>query len=129
MEIVKKAKANKTGTERLSIEGHGGKEIVMADYQRLKEKEMIELHQANFDWVTQTRTQLILFDYRNCCVTPAFVVEAKKFTAATLKHIYKVGLLGIDSVKSWILKGILLTYPVNFKPFHTKEEASQFLTE
>jgi hypothetical protein len=129
MEIVKKAKANKTGTERLSIEGHSGKEIIMVDFRRLKEKEMIELQQVNFELVTQTKIRLILSDFGNCYVTPAFVVEAKKFTAATLQHIDKVGLLGIDSVKSWILKGILLTYPVNFKPFHTKEEASQFLTE
>jgi hypothetical protein len=126
---VTKAKANKTGTERLSIEVHGGKEIIMVDYQRLKEKEMIELQQANFEWMTQTRIQLILSDYRNCYVAPAFVVEAKKFTAATLKHIDKVGLPGIDSVKPWILKEILLTYPVNFKPFDTKEEAIQFLTQ
>ncbi len=124
-----KAKANKTGTERLSIEVHGGKEIIMVDYQRLKEKEMIELQQANFEWMTQTRIQLILSDYRNFDIAPAFVVEVNKFTAATLKHIDKVGLPGIDSVKSWILKEILLTYPVNVKPFDTKEEAIQFLTQ
>jgi hypothetical protein len=124
-----KTKADKKGIERLSIEVHGGKEIIMVDYRSLKEKEMIELLQANFELVTQTRIRLILSDYRNCYVTPAFVVEAKKFTEATMMQIDKVGLLGIDSVKSWILKGILLTYPVNFKPFDTKEEAIQFLTQ
>ena len=124
-----KAKAKNTGNNRISIEVHGEHQIIMVDYKGLKEKEMIELQQANFELVTQTKIRLILSDFRNCYVTPAFVVEAKKFTEATLQHIDKVGLLGIDSVKSWILKGILLTYPVNFKPFDTKEEAIQFLTE
>ncbi|MCA4894814.1 MAG: hypothetical protein ING84_07420 [Cytophagales bacterium] len=129
MEIVMKAKAKNIGNDRLSIEVHHGKQIIMVDYKGLKENEMIELIHANFELVIQTKTRLILADYRNCYVTPAFVAEAKKFTEATMQHIDKVALLGIDSVKSWILKGILLTYPVNFKPFHTKEEASQFLTE
>ena len=124
-----KAKAKNTGNNRISIEVHGEQQIIMVDYKGLKEKEMIELQQANFELVTQTKIRLILSDFRNCYVTPAFVVEAKKFTAATLQHIDKVGLPGIDSVKSWILKGILLTYPVNFKPFDTKEEAIQFLTQ
>jgi hypothetical protein len=124
-----KAKANKTGTERLSIEVHGSKEIIMVDYRGLKEKEMIELLHANFELVTQTKIRLILADYQNCYVTPAYVVEAKKFTELTIPDIDKVGLPGIDSVKPWILKEILLTYPVNFKPFDTKEEAIQFLTQ
>jgi hypothetical protein len=128
MEIVMKAKAKNTGNNRISIEVHGEQQIIMVDYKGLKEKEMIELQQANFELVTQTKIRLILSDFRNCYVTPAFVVEAKKFTAATLQHIDKVGLPGIDSVKPWILKEILLTYPVNFKPFDTKEEAIQFLT-
>ena len=123
-----KAKAKNTGNNRISIEVHGEQQIIMVDYKGLKEKEMIELQQANFELVTQTKIRLILSDFRNCYVTPAFVVEAKKFTAATLQHIDKVGLPGIDSVKPWILKEILLTYPVNFKPFDTKEEAIQFLT-
>ncbi|MFN9957002.1 MAG: hypothetical protein ACK55I_28205, partial [bacterium] len=63
-----KTKADKKGIERLSIEVHGGKEIIMVDYRRLKEKEMIELLQTNFELVTQTRIRLILSDYRNCYV-------------------------------------------------------------
>jgi hypothetical protein len=124
-----KAKSKNNGIDRLSIEVYGEKQIILVDYKGLKEKEMIALLHANFELVTQTKIRLILADFRNCYVTPAYVVEAKKFTELTMPDIDKVGLLGIDSVKSWILKGILMIYPVNYKPFHTKEEAIQFLTE
>jgi hypothetical protein len=124
-----KAKSKNNGIDRLSIEVYGEKQIILVDYKGLKEKEMIALLHANFELVTQTKIRLILADYQNCYVTPAYVVEAKKFTELTMPDIDKVGLLGIDSVKSWILKGILMIYPVNYKPFHTKEEAIQFLTE
>ena len=124
-----KAKSKNNGIDRLSIEVYGEKQIILVDYKGLKEKEMIALLHANFELVTQTKIRLILADFRNCYVTPAYVVEAKKFTKLTMPDIDKVGLPGIDSVKSWILKGILMIYPVNYKPFHTKEEAIQFLTE
>lgn len=124
-----KAKAKNNGIDRLSIEVSGEKQIILVDYKGLKEKEMIALLHANFELVTPTKIRLILADYQNCYVTPAYVVEAKKFTELTIPDTDKVGLPGIDSVKSWILKEILLTYPVNFKPFDTKEEAIQFLTQ
>ena len=66
MEIVMKAKAKNIGNDRLAIEVHHGKQIIMVDYKGLKENEMIELIHANFELVIQTKTRLILADYRNC---------------------------------------------------------------
>lgn len=116
-------------SDRLSIEEHDGRQIIMVNYKGLKEKEMIDLLYKNWDLVTQTKIRIILSDFNRCYVTPEYVTHAKRFVRETINLVDKVGLLGIDTIKSWILKGILIIYKVDYRPFDTKEAAIKFLLE
>ncbi|WHZ07395.1 MAG: hypothetical protein OJF59_001148 [Cytophagales bacterium] len=115
-------------TDRLRIERYNNKDIIFVDYRGLKEKEMIELVMRHQKLTEETRLPF-LADFHETFATPGYMLHAKEFVKATRPLINKGALLGIDIVKAWILKGILLTYGVNYKSFPSKEDAIEFLTE
>lgn len=113
--------------ERLTIEVHNGKEIIFVNYAGLKEIGMIELVTRHQALALQTGFPF-LADFRNTYVTPAYMKHAKRFVEATKQTIDAGAFLGVDSVKSMILKGVLFMYGVNYKAFENKEQAIAFLT-
>jgi hypothetical protein len=113
--------------ERLTIEEHNGKKIIIVNYAGLKEVGMIELVNRHQELALQTGFPF-LADFRNTYVTPGYMKHAKRFIEATKQRIDAGAFLGVDSVKSMILKGVLFMYGVNYKAFENKEQAIAFLT-
>ena len=114
--------------ERLTIEEHNGKKIIFVNYSGLKEAGMIELVNRHRELTLQTALPF-LADYRKTYVSPAYMIHAKRFVETTKHTIDKGAFLGVDRVKSMILKGILLVYGVNYKTFESKEDAIAFLAD
>jgi hypothetical protein len=114
-------------SNRLTIEEHYGKQIIFVDYRGLKEKEMIELVNKHRELTLETKLPF-LADFHSTYATPGYMVHAKRFVESTKNVIDKGALLGIDSIKSWILKGLLTMYNVNYKTFETADKAIEFLT-
>jgi hypothetical protein len=113
--------------DRLIIEEHKGKQIIVVNYNGLKEKEMIELIKKHLELTLVTKLSF-LADFTNCYVTHQYMVHARQFVEATIKIVEKGALLGIDPIKSGILKGLIYTYDVNFQAFETMDKAIDFLT-
>jgi hypothetical protein len=112
---------------RLTIEEHRNKRFVFVDYKGLREKEMIELE--NLHLALTLRDKLpFLADYHNTYITSGYLCHGKRFIELTKGVIDKGAFIGVDQIKSWILKGILLEYNVNYKSFENKELAIDFLT-
>jgi hypothetical protein len=116
-----------TLSNRLKIEEHKGKQIIVVNYNGLKEKEMIELINNHLKLTLETRLPF-LADFTNCYVTHQYMVHARQFIEAIKKINDKGALLGIDPIKAGILKGVIYTYEVNFKSFETIDKAIDFLT-
>lgn len=115
-------------SDRLTIVEHYKKQIIFVDYKGLKESEMIEL--ANRHLVLTLETKLpFLSDFHSTYATPGYMIHAKRFVESTKNVIDKGALVGIDPIKSWILKGILIMYNVNYKAFETADKAIEFLTD
>ncbi len=115
-------------SERLTIEEHNGKQFVFLDFKGLKERDMIALDKAHM------KLQLVyklpfLADFHNTYVTPEFMSNTKRLIELYKGIIEKGAFLGIDKVKSWILKGVVLVHCYNLKAFDTKEQAKYFLIE
>src|SRR6187431_1116491 len=114
-----------TISDRLTIEEHNAKSIIIVNYTGLKESEMIELVNRHLELTCQAKLPF-LADFQNTYVTPGYMVHARKFVEATKGIIDKGALLGVDRIKSFILKGVILMYGVNFKPFENKDQAIKF---
>jgi len=115
-------------SERLKIETSNNIRYIHVDYTGLREKEMIELVKKHHELTLQTRLSF-LADFHNTYVTTGYMVHARQYIEATKNIIDRGALLGINKIKSFILKGILLTFNVNYRSFETKEEAVNFLTK
>jgi len=113
--------------ERLTIEEHNGKKIILVNYNGLKEAGMVELIKRHQELALQTGLPFIA-DFKNTYATTGFMKHARRFVEATKPTNDKGALLGIDSIKSMILKGVLILYRVNYEPFENKEQAIAFLT-
>jgi len=114
-------------SHRLRIEEHKGKQIIVVNYNGLKEKEMIALVKNHLELTLETKLSF-LADFTNCYVTHQYMVHAREYVEATKKIIEKGALIGIDPIKAGILKGIIYTYNVNFQSFETRDKAIDFLT-
>jgi len=117
----------KNEIDRLRIEVHNHRQIICVDYSGLKEKEMIDLDIRHLELTLQTKLPFI-GDYRNCYVTGEYMKQGREFVELTKHIINKAAFLGIDDIKSFILKGICLQYGVNYRAFDSKEKAIEFLT-
>ena len=115
-------------SDRLRIEVLNGRRIVFVDYAGLKEKEMIELAIKHLELTLQTKLPFIA-DFRNCYVTGEYMKQGRKFVELTKQIVSKGAFLGVDIIKSFILKGVCLQYRVNYKAFDSKEKAIEFLTK
>ena len=115
-------------SDRLRIEVHNGRQIISVDYSGLKEKDRIELDIRHLELTLQTKLPFI-GDYRNCYVTVEYTKHARQFVELTKQIVNKAALLGVDEIKSFILKGICLQYGVDYQAFDTKEKAIEFLTK
>ncbi len=114
-------------SDRLTIEEHNGKQFIFLDFKGLKERDMIALDNAHM------KLQLVyklpfLADFHNTYVTPGFMSNTKRLIELHKGIIEKGAFLGIDKIKSWILKGVVLVHGCNLKAFDTKEQAKYFLT-
>jgi len=116
----------KSITDRLTVEDHHGTKIVFVDYTGLKEQDMITLVNNHLELTLKARLPFIA-DFHQTFATPGYLKHGHHFVASTKSIIAKGAFLGIDPVKAWILKGILMTYGVNYRAFNTKEEAIGFL--
>lgn len=112
---------------RLTIEEHNGKQIIFVDYRGLKEKEMIELVNNHLELTLKTKLPF-LADYHNAYVTPGYMIHAKHFAETTKQIITKGAFLGINKVKSFILKGVVQFIGVNYQAFVNRDQAIEFLT-
>ncbi|HEY5918842.1 MAG TPA: hypothetical protein VIU13_15605 [Chryseolinea sp.] len=115
-------------SDRLRIEVHNDRQIIWVDYSGLKEKEMIELDIRHLELTLQTKLPFI-GDYRNCYVTVEYMKQGREFVELTKEIVHKAAFLGIDKIKSYILKAICSQYRVNYKAFDSKEKAVEFLTK
>src|SRR5258706_1796138 len=115
-------------SNRLTIETHNGKQIVFVDYKRLKEKDMIELVNKHLELTLQTKLPF-LADFHKTFVTPGYMIHARRFAESTKQIIDKGALLGVDRIKSFILKGTVYMIGVNYKAFDNREQAINFLIE
>jgi hypothetical protein len=113
--------------ERLTIEEHNGKKIIFVNYNGLKEAGMIELVNRHQQLALETGFPFIA-DFQNTYVTTGYMKHARRFVEATQLTVNKGALLGVDAVKSMILKGVLILYRVNYQPFDNKAQAVAFLT-
>jgi hypothetical protein len=114
-------------SDRLTIEEYNGRQIIFVDYKGLKESEMIELINRHMELTLETKLPF-LADFHNTYATPGYMIHARKFIESTKTIIDKGALVGIDPIKSWILKGLLYAYKVNYKSFETVDKAITFLT-
>ena len=115
-------------SDRLRIEVLNGRRIVFVDYTGLKEKEMIELVIKHLELTLKTKLPFIA-DFRNCYATGEYMKHGRKFVELTMQNVSKGAFLGVDEIKSFILKGIVLQYGVNYQAFGSKEKAIEFLTK
>jgi hypothetical protein len=113
--------------DRLIIEEHNGKQLIFVDYRGLKEKEMIELVNNHLELTLKTKLPF-LADYHNAYGTPGYMAHARVFAERTKGIIDKGAFLGINQVKSFILKGVVLLIGVNYQAFESKDRAIEFLT-
>ena len=113
--------------ERLTIEEHHGKKIIFVNYSGLKEAGMIELINRHQLLALEIGLPFIA-DFKNTYVTTGFMKHARQFVEATKNTSDKGALLGVDPIKSMILKGVLVMYRVNYQSFENKEQAIAFLT-
>ncbi len=114
-------------SDRLTIEEHNGKQFIFLDFKGLKERDMIALDNAHMKLQLVNKLPF-LADFHNTYVTPEFMSNTKRLIELHKGIIEKGAFLGIDKVKSWILKGVVLVYGCNLKAFDTKEQAKYFLT-
>lgn len=114
-------------SERLTIEEHNGRQIIVVNYDGLKEMEMIELVNHHLTLTLETKLPF-LANYRNTYVTPRYMIYGQKFVASTKGVIEKGAFLGVDPIKAWILKGVVIMHGVNYQAFDTADKAIEFLT-
>ena len=114
-------------SDRLIIEEFNGIKFIYVDFKGLKEKDMIDLIGDHLELTLQTRYPFIL-DLHDSYLTTDVMTHGKKFAELTKTIIDKGALIGVNQVKSYILKGVVFFYGVNYKSFNTKTEAIQFLT-
>ena len=114
-------------SDRLTIEEYNSVKIIFVDFKGLKEQEMVDLIDNHLELTLQTGFPFIL-DLHDSYLTPTVMKHGKKFAELTKTIIDKGALIGINQVKSYILKGVVYFYGVNYQSFNTKAEAIDFLT-
>jgi hypothetical protein len=114
-------------SERLKIEANSGVSYIYVDYTGLKEKEMIALVNWHLELTVETKFPFVA-DFHKTYVTPGYMLHARRFVSATQNIINRGAFLGVNKVKSFILKGIVLSYKVNYQAFETKQDAVDFVT-
>lgn len=117
----------KSLSDRLIIEEHNGVKIISLTFTGLREGEIIELIQRHMELSLQTRLPFLI-DLKGSFLTPNVMVHGKKFAELTRHIVDRGALIGVDRVKSLILKGVVFLYGVNYKAFETREQAIEFLT-
>ena len=113
---------------RLQIRDHFGMEYIYVDYRDLKERDMIQLASDHLA-LTMLYPLSYLADFHRTYVTPDFMTHVRPLVEAAKPLATKGAFLGIDPVKSAILKGIVLFSGVNYQAFDTEEDALLFLSE
>jgi hypothetical protein len=113
---------------RLFIEGHNGQKIIVADYSGLKPPEMMELHKMHVDLLAKTGLSFIA-DFHSTYATPSLMNLARSLVPAYQHLVFKGAFLGVDKIKSAILKGFTMAYNLDFRAFDTKEDALGFVTK
>lgn len=114
-------------SNRLTIEEYNGIKIIIVDFKGLKEKEMMDLIDNHLELTLKMPYPFIL-DLHDSFLTPGVMTRGKNFADLTKQIVNKGALIGINQVKSYILKGVVYFYGVNYKAFNTKAEAIDFLT-
>lgn len=117
---------SKTFSNRLFIENHNGQQIIIANYSGLKPMEMVEMHKIHAGLVAETGFSFIA-DFRSTYVTPPFMNRARTLAPTYQHHELRGAFLGVDKIKSAILKGFALVYHLDFRAFDTREDALSFV--
>jgi len=115
-------------SDRLRIEEYNGVKIVFVDFKGLKEKQMIDLIDDHLKLTLQTPLPFIL-DLHEAYLTPNVMIHGRRFAELTKTIVGKGALIGLTQVKSYILKGVVFVYGVNYRSFESKNEAIDFLTK
>lgn len=115
-------------SDRLRIETYNGVHYIFVDYTGLKEKEMIELITRHKGLAVETRLPF-LADFHKTYATPGYMKHAREFVTVTKSIVDTGALLGVDFLKSFLLKSILLLHRVNYRSFGSREEALEFLVK
>lgn len=106
-----------------------GKEILMVDYSFMKEPEMIELLKRTRQLILdENKVQLILSNVSNSYATPGFLNAVRELVPGVSHLIEKQAVIGVNTPKRWIIKGLNLVLKANYMAFETREEAITYLT-
>ena len=113
---------------------HKGKKILVNDYTGIKlEKEMIAHLNGAVGMVASLAPGsevLMLLDFTGTFTTPGYIEAARKTEKETIeKFKVKRAVLGITGAKEILLKGFNLLAKQKLTPFHTREEALDYLTK
>ena len=114
-------------SDRLKIETNNGVSYIYVDYTGLKEKEMIALVNWHLELAVETKLPFIA-DYHETYVTPGYMLHGRRFVSATKNIVDRGAFLGVTRIKSFILKGVVFSFKVNYKACETKQDAVDFLS-
>lgn len=115
-------------SERLRRIEYKGKEVILVDYNGLKESEMIALTNRHRDLVVaEQKESYFIAYYENTYGTPAYMQAAYEFTKATKPYIPKGAFMGIRGPKVALLKGVIYFLGANFRSFDSEQDALDFL--
>lgn len=115
-------------SDRIRIEEHNGKKIIISSCGGAREKELIDALETGADFIIQTRLSF-LAEIHDTHMTTKATISLRRFAEVAKSHNIKVALLGMPTTQKVVLKAITYLYKLNVKSFETKEEAIAFLTE
>lgn len=102
--------------------------IIVIDYSNCKEREMIELVDRVRPLITEERSPILLLsNFHNTYVTPAFMRHAEKEVDAVKHLIVKSAFIGLNTPKKMILKGFNLFLNRDYRAFESEQEAIDYL--
>ncbi len=89
---------------------------------------MVDMHKIHANLVAETGFSFIA-DFHSTYVTPPFMNLARKLAPTYQHHKLRGAFLGVDKIKSAILRGFALVYQLDFRAFNTREDALGFVTK
>jgi|JI10StandDraft_1071094.scaffolds.fasta_scaffold78510_3 hypothetical protein len=115
--------------EKVRIENHNGKRILIVDYSNGNESAMIEaVDRAKLLLQSENRPTLVLSIFNNKnYLTTNYIRHLKKELKEVEHLIHKNTVIGLSQIQTWILKGVNLWTEKQITDFDSFEKAIDFL--